>query len=95
MIKVYTPFSYSFGNVGTVSNFWTPHKEILRGSFFLSSSRYLARQNHGVKFLELMQISPTRQDVICVDRDFDLEVRITWIFTRQPKELYSKESAAS
>ena len=55
----------------------------------------LVRQNRGVKFLELMQISPTRQDVICVDRDVDLEVRITWIFTRQPKELYSKESAAS
>ena len=41
----------------------------------LSSSRYLARQNRGVKFFELMQISPTRQDVICVDRDADLEVR--------------------
>ena len=41
----------------------------------LSSSRYLARQNRGVKFFELMQINPTRQDVICVDRDADLEVR--------------------
>ena len=38
MIKVYTPFSYSFGNVGTVSNFWTPHEEILRGSFELALS---------------------------------------------------------
>ena len=37
----------------------------------LSSSRYLARQNRGVKFLALMQISPTRQDVICVDRDVE------------------------
>ena len=35
----------------------------------------LVRQNRGVKFLELMQISPTRQDVICVDRDADLKVR--------------------
>ena len=33
MIKVYTPFSYSFGKVGTVSNFWTPHEKILLGSF--------------------------------------------------------------
>ena len=41
----------------------------------LSSSRYLAKQNRGVTFLKLMQISPTRQDVICVDRDSDLEVR--------------------
>ena len=41
----------------------------------LSSSRYLARQNRWVKFLELMQISPMRQDVICVDRDAYLEVR--------------------
>ena len=24
-------YDYSFGNVGTVSNFWTPHDEILRG----------------------------------------------------------------
>ena len=38
MIKVYTPFSFSFGNVGTVSNFWTPHEEILRGSFELALS---------------------------------------------------------
>ena len=38
-------------------------------------SRYLAKQNRGVKFFELVQISPTRQDVICVDRDADLEVR--------------------
>ena len=36
----------------------------------LSGSRYLARQNHEVKFLELIH-------VICVDRDVDLEVRIT------------------
>ena len=38
-------------------------------------SCYLAKQNRGVKFLELVQISPTQQDVICVDRDTDLEVR--------------------
>ena len=38
MIKVYTPFSYSFGNVATVSNFWTPHEEILRRSFELALS---------------------------------------------------------
>ena len=41
----------------------------------LSNSRYLAKQNRGVKSLELIQISPTLQDVICVDRDADLEVR--------------------
>ena len=41
----------------------------------LSSLRSLAKQNRGVKFLELVQISPTWQDVICVDRDTDLEVR--------------------
>ena len=41
----------------------------------LSSSRYLAKQIRGVKFLELVQISPTWQDLICVDRDTDLEVR--------------------
>ena len=62
-----TPFSYSFGSIGTVSNFWTPHEEILLSR--------VVRQNRGVKFLELMQISPTRQDVICVDRDADLKVR--------------------
>ena len=38
MIKVCTPFSYSFGKVGTVSNFWTPHEEILRGSLELALS---------------------------------------------------------
>ena len=92
MIKVYTPFSYSFGNVGTVSNFWTPHEEILRGSFELAlSSKTKSRGQVSRAHAD----EPTRQDVICVDRDFDLEVRITWIFTRQPKELYSKESAAS
>ena len=31
MIQVCTPFSTSFGNVWTVSKFWTPHDEILRG----------------------------------------------------------------
>ena len=41
----------------------------------LSRSRYLAKQNRGVKFLELVQISPTRQDKIFADRDADLEVR--------------------
>ena len=30
----------------------------------LSSSRYLAKQNRGLKFLKLMRISPTWQDVI-------------------------------
>ena len=41
----------------------------------LSRSRYLEKQNCRVKFLELMQISPTRQDVVSLDRDADLEVR--------------------
>ena len=31
MIQVCTPFSSSFGNLWTVSKFWTPHDEILRG----------------------------------------------------------------
>ena len=38
MIKVRTPFSYSFGNIGTVSSFWTLHGKILCGSFELSLS---------------------------------------------------------
>ena len=38
MIKVCTPFSYSFGNIGTVSSFWTLHGKILCGSFELSLS---------------------------------------------------------
>ena len=38
IIKVCTPFSYSFGNIGTVSNFWTPHNEILWGSYEVKSS---------------------------------------------------------
>ena len=72
MIKVCTPFSYSFGNIGTDSNFWTCHDKILRVSFEITLS---GKQNRGVKFLELVQISPTRQDKICADRDADLEVR--------------------
>ena len=73
MIKVCTSFSYLFGNIGTVSSLWKLHGKIFYVA--LSGSRYLAKQNHGVKFLKLMQISPTRQDVICVGRDSDLEVR--------------------
>ena len=38
MIKVCTPFSYPFGNIGTVSNFWTPHDKILQGSFEVTLS---------------------------------------------------------
>ena len=38
MIKVCTPFSYSFGNIGTDSNFWTRHDKILRGSFEITLS---------------------------------------------------------
>ena len=38
LIKVCTTFSYSFGNTGTVSNFWTPHDEILRGPFEVTLS---------------------------------------------------------
>ena len=33
MIKVCTPFSYLFGNIGTVSSFWKLHGKILCGSF--------------------------------------------------------------
>ena len=45
-------------------------------------SSHLEKQNRGVKFLELVQISTTRHDVT------------TRIFTKQPKELYSREIAA-
>ena len=61
-----------YSNAGTVSNFG---HHVTKFYEVLSSSRYLAKQNRGVTFLKLMQISPTRQDVICVDRDSDLEVR--------------------
>ena len=45
----------------------------------LMRSSHLEKQNRGVKFLELVQISTTRHDVT------------TRIFTKQPKELYSRE----
>ena len=34
---------YSFGNVGTVQNFWTPHDEILRG--YLEQPNLLFNRN--------------------------------------------------
>ena len=34
---------YSFGNVGTVQNFWTPHDEILRG--YLEQPNILFNRN--------------------------------------------------
>ena len=71
MIKVCTPFSYSFGNIGTVSNFWTPHYKILRVSFEVR----LSGKTKSWGQVSRAQISPTQQDVICVDRDTDLEVR--------------------
>ena len=57
MIKVYTPLSYSFGNV-------FPSFGHHMTKFEISNSRYLAKQNHRLKFLKLMEISPTRQDVL-------------------------------
>ena len=65
LIKVCTPFPYSFGNI------LTPHSKILRGSFEVT----LSGKTKSRKFFELVQISSTRQDVICLDRDADLEVR--------------------
>ena len=41
---------------------------------FISNSHYLAKQNRRLKFLKLMEISPTRQDVIFVDSYADLEL---------------------
>ena len=59
MIKVYTPLSCSFGNVfPSFGHHMTKFYE------FISNSRYLAKQNHRLKFLELMEISPTRLDVL-------------------------------
>ena len=69
MIKVCTPFSYSFGNIRTVSKFFDTTWEILRDFFEFALS---SKTKLWVKFLELMQISPTRQDIICVDRHADL-----------------------
>ena len=66
LIKVCTPFPYS------LVTFW---HHIAKFYEVLLRSRYLAKQNRGVKFFEPVQISPTRQDVICVYRDADLEVR--------------------
>ena len=58
MIKVYTPLSCSFGNaLPSFGHHMTKFYE------FISNSRYLAKQNRRLKFLELMEISPTRQDV--------------------------------
>ena len=69
MIKVYTPFSYSFGNVGTVSNFWTPHEEILRGSFELAlSSKTKSRGQVSRAHAD----EPTRQDVIWIEQRLPL-----------------------
>ena len=58
MIKVYTPLSCSFGNV-----FPSFGHHMTKFDEFISNSRYLAKQNHRLKFLKLMEISPTRQDV--------------------------------
>ena len=59
MIKVYTLLPCSFGNVfPSFGHHMTKFYE------FISNSRYLAKQNHRLKFLKLMEISPTRQDVL-------------------------------
>ena len=59
MIKVYTPLSCSFGNVfPSFGHHMTKFYE------FISNSRYLAKQNRRFKFLELMEIRPTRQDIL-------------------------------
>ena len=59
MIKVYTLLSCSFGNV-----FPSFGHHMTKFDEFISNSRYLAKQNHRLKFLKLMEISPTRQDVL-------------------------------
>ena len=72
-----------------------------------SSSLYPAKQNRRLKFFEHMEISPTRQDVLqwnfCGQRRWFrgkecavlTKQIVTSRFTRQPNELFSKESAAS
>ena len=61
MIKVSTLFCYSFGNVGAVSNFWTPNDEIVRIYVELTLP---SKQNSRLEFFEFMEISPTWQDVL-------------------------------
>ena len=61
MINLYTPFSYSFSNAGTVSNFWTPHDEIVRGYFELSLPRKAKWQ---AQVFRAHGIRPTWQDVL-------------------------------
>ena len=69
MIKVYTLLPYSFGDVfPSFGHHMTKFDELI------SNSRYLAKQNRRLKFLKLMEISPTRQDVIFVDSYADLEL---------------------
>ena len=104
MIKMYTPFSYSFGYVGTVSTFWTPH-DILLWDYFqlmLPSKIKLPTQ-----VLRAHKNYPTCE-IYCrcnlrgqrhwfKGKEWAVWTKqmITRIFTRQPKELFNKESAES
>ena len=45
-LKVCTPFSYSFGSIGTVSNFWTLHEEILLSRVGKTKSRGQVSRAH-------------------------------------------------
>lgn len=60
-IQVYTPFSYSFGYVGTVSNFGHHMRKFYE---VFSNSHYLAKQYRMPKFLEHMEIGPMQRDVL-------------------------------
>ena len=61
MIKVSALFSYSFGKVAAVSNFWTINDEIVRIYVELTLP---SKQNCRLKIFEFMVISPTWQDVL-------------------------------
>ena len=58
-LKVYNGLFLTLGNVRTVSDFGTPHEEILRDYFELTLTN-----NRRLNFFEHMEISPTRQDVL-------------------------------
>ena len=72
MIKMYTPFSYSFGYVGTVSTFWTPHDILLWDYFQLMLPSKIKLPTQVPRAHK--KLAPHARfiaDVICVDNDTD------------------------